>query len=74
MDEGSVEDEAGGWIIILDFGGIKDLLGFETEAQARAAFEALKPAIVMDDAGAEIVLQERDENRNYITVDKARLR
>ena len=74
MDEGSVEDEVGGWIIILDFGGIKDLLGFVNESQARAAFEALKPAIVMDDAGADLILQERDENRNYITIDEAKLR
>lgn len=73
LDEGPIdaEIEPEGWIIeIIDdtFGNM--ILGFKTEAEARAAHTALKVAFVLGEGGS-LTLQNRDENENWIVIEDA---
>jgi hypothetical protein len=64
-DETPDVDEAGRWMIVIN---AEILFGFVSEKDAREAFAAMSKAFVPTD-GVEMILQERDENGNWLTID-----
>lgn len=65
-DETPDVDEAGRWMIVVN---AEILFGFVSEKDAREAFTALGKAFVPTENGVEMILQERDENGNWLTID-----
>lgn len=73
-EEPTADNDLRGWLITIDdstFG--KTRLGFQTLEQARPAYEAMKPAIVLGET-ATLTLEERDENGNWVILDECDLR
>ena len=71
-DETPDVSEAGRWLIRIS--GLELMLfAFTSELAARAAYMAMSHAIVLADEGADMWLEERDENGNWITVAETHL-